>query len=763
MQAYLSAVLILAISTIVGQAIWSACGARRWSGLSPVIGLAAVISIAAITVRLPGDGATAAAFLLLATAIAATSLWGRRRELGRPPLESGGAALIALGLTAIPFVAAGRVGLLGMGLNNDTAVHLLFAEALRSDVMAHLYGIPATYPIGPHSLLAALADGTRIEMDPLMNGLVIAIPVFTAMAAVEGLGSAPRVLRVPGAVAVAFTYMLSAWFAQAAFKEPLFALFLLTFVLTAHEVLGRLSWDRRGGAVALAVLLAGAVQTYSYLALAWIGGTLAVAAALLVVINRAGPRLVLAEARRATGPLVTGALVSLVVLVVELPRLARFFDVFGTSPAGAGDGGIAVSNLGNLAGPLQLKEAFGIWPTGDFRFAPAADVITSQSSLQTLAMAAAVFGVLWCLRQREVVLPAAVATAVLIWKVSEAHQSPYVTAKALVILAPLVALVSMRALLSGWGAGRVHSVLGAGRWLVAAVLIFAFAWSSQLMLRAAPVESTEQRDDLLALRSTVKSGRTLFLGIDDYAGYRLRDVTVGYGGVGTPPPIPVTISADKPYTYTHALDFDSIAPKDLDTFRFVITVRSADASIAPSNFHRVDGNDLYDVWERRGPTPARTLLEQPNSAGAVLSCRGGKAARAAARSSRAVVWPAPPVGVPSGAVPPGGVLPVPLDLHRGVYDLSLQYTSAMPLRVEIGAKRVLLPANTTRPGPFWPLTRIRVARGLTTVYIVAERQSRLSSPLSLTGVSAVVATRVGPRPTVPVAQACGRYVDRLLP
>ena len=43
-------------------------------------------------------------------------------------------------------------------------------------------------------------------------------------------------LRLPAAVVVAFTYMLSAWYAQGAFKEPLMALLVLAFAVIAQQV-----------------------------------------------------------------------------------------------------------------------------------------------------------------------------------------------------------------------------------------------------------------------------------------------------------------------------------------------------------------------------------------------------------------------------------------------------------------------------------------------------------------------------------------------
>ena len=372
---------------------------------------------------------------------------------------------------------------------------------------------------------------------------------------------------------------------------------------------------------------------------------------------------------------------------------------------------------------------------------------------------------LWCLRRREVAVPAAIAASLAIYVVLERRQSPYLAAKALVVVAPLLTLVSLRALLATWGPGQRGGALGMLRWLAAAALVYGLGASSLLMLRAAPVESQRQRDDLVALAPEASAGRTLFLGIDDFAGYRLRNVPVGYvAGVGTPSPIALQIAPDKPFTYTHPLDFDSVSPAELDTYRYVITTRTTNTSAAPANFHRVRSNRTYVMWERRGRTPARALLVEDAVSGEVLRCRDGRPTKAEIPSGfrRALVWAKPPVAVPSGATPPGGSLPVALKLPRGLWDLSLQYTSAMPLRIEFGGHRVLAPANTLRPGPLYALTRFRSNGHTQVFYVIAERQSRLSSELSETTLTAISATAVGPKRVVQVREACGRYVDRLV-
>ena len=765
MQTYLAAVLILGAAIVAGGALWTLSGWTSWWGAAPAAGLAVLLIVASAAVRLPGDGATAAVVLALVVAAGAACLWRARGRCGRPSLWLIGVGLLAFAIGAIPFVATGRIGLLGVGLNNDTSVHIAWADALRSDVMAQFYGIPVNYPIGPHSLLAALADGTGMPIDRLLTGLLLVIPPLMAMVAYDALDSIPRPLRIPSAVVVAFTYMLSAWYGQGAFKEPLLALMFVAFAVVLQGWLRRPRPDAARGAIPLGVLLGGAVLIYSYAGAAWPLATCAAAAGLLALVHLARPRTIVQAARETVAPALAAAAVALVAVAFVIPELLSTFRSFGTSPADAEQGGIATTNLGNLVGPLPLKQAFGIWPIGDFRFPAPPHILVGQSELELLAVLAAGYGVLWCLVRREVVLPAALAAALALYLFLEHRQSPYVSAKALVVIAPLLTLVALRALLARWGRGRRGRAIGALRWLAAAALVFGLSASSLLMLRAAPVDSQQQRDDLVALQPLVRDGRTLFLGVDDYAGSRLRDVTVSYApGIGIPPPVALPPAPDKPYTYSHPLDFDSVVPAQLDTFRYVITTRTGHMSAPPPNFRRRFANRTYVLWERRGATPPRMLLVEDATAGAVLPCRRGRPAgvTGTVATRRALVWARPPVTVPSGAVGAGGSLVVSLKLPRGTWDVSLQYVSNLPLRIEYAGRRLTAPANTTRPGPLYGLTRVRSRGETLTFYVIAERQSRLTSELAATTLTSVAATPVAPKRVVSLRAACGRYVDRLV-
>ena len=764
MTSYLVALLIIGASVLLGRAICVACAAD--TAIAPALGLAALMAVATLGVQLPGDGVTGAVLVLLVLGGAAWWLL-RRRALGvrgldlAVPLAGAGAAAVS----SLQFLSAGHVGIPGMSVNNDSGVHLVWAEGLRSSVMDRWYTADPGYPLGPHSVMAALADGTGLQVDRMLVALLIATPVLFAMTAAGALRPAPLLLRAPAAAFAAVTYMAAAWVAQGAFKEPLLALFVLGFAMSV----GRLVQDGRplgrASAVPAGVLAAAALLTFGHLALAWLGTVVVIVVVLALVARPPGADLV-GPVRRAAVPIALGLAAAVVAVAVEIPRLWHFFSAIGSGTANAAGGGPAGGPaLGNLAGPLPSSEALGVWPWGDFRVMPPPDTFMF-SQLKTLALVGVVAGAVWLLvRRRDLGLLGALGAAVAVWIVSDRGKAPYVTAKAMAVMSPFLALVWLRALLpERLPRAPLPGLAFVARVGIAAILVGAGLWSTEKVLRGTPVESLAQRDALEELRPLVASSNTLFLGVDDYAGYRLREVPVGYLGVGYRAPIPVPTRPTKAYNYGWGLDWDNISTEILDRYKYVITVNSPYASAPPANFRLLRRNALYEAWERTGPTPPRQVLETGDGPGAVLDCRKDrKARRLSRRHGVAAIEDPAPIGV-LGNVPPmfdGGAYAVDIILPPGSWDLAFKYTSSIPVRIQYGPAKIgKLPANTTRPGPWWRGPAIRSDGHAQKLVLVAERQSRLSATAYPTQVYGAFAVKQGSRDRlVPLRRACGRYVD----
>lgn len=759
---YFAALVIVALCALLGTAACRACVAPL--SLAPVTGLALLLALTTLTVQLPGRATTAAVATALATGVAAAYLVRVRVRV--PRAAALGALLAGLGaaaVTTLPFLSAGHLGIPGQSLNNDTAVHVLWADGLRSASMARLYPSNPGYPLGPHSLVAAIAQGCGMSTADVLVGLLVATVVLLAFTAFGVLRCVPLALRVPSATFCAVSYLTAAWFAQGAFKEPMMALLLLGFGLAVAAALAQGTRLLARSLVPAALIAAASLLTYSYLAAAWFGVAVLLAVALAALDRRPAPAAVLAGVRSATVPLVVGLAVAVAATAAEIPRILRYLGAVGASPA-EGAGGIGVTNLGNLAAPLRRSEALPIWPSGDFRFPPPESAFLYHE-LKALAIIALVGGGPFLLaRRRDVGLMAAAGAGVVVWALSDRGQSPYVTAKSLAILSPLIALVILRALLPmRLPATRPWRAVWALRIVVAAAIVVAGFWSTELVLRSSPVESTAQRDQLAQLRPLVQRGPTLFLGDDDYAPVRLAGIPLGYVGVGFPSPIAVPTRPQKPFTYGNAVDWDSVSAATLDRFRYVVAVRSPYASAAPANFRPLRATPLFEAWERVGPTVPRATIESDGLPVGRLECARSPSARALARRRGMAAVERRDSAMLSGALPALGVgdsASLAVRLPRGRWQLAMKYTSSIPLRLQFdGARLPEVPANTTRPGSWWPVGAWTSDGRPHTLWTIGERVSRLSATAFPASISGIVAVPAGGEQLVPLRRACGRLVD----
>lgn len=763
LETYGGATLLFCASAIVGQAVFVLAGRTRWSWSAAAVGLAALVVLSAIAIRLPGRAATAAVLCAAAVVLAVVLVW-RRAELGWPWRAATVAIPAVLG-ASLPFLANHRVGVPGVGLDNDMSVHLLWAEGLRSASMASLYAIQNGYPVGPHSAAATLASFTGMRMDHAFTALLLVVIPITASSAAGVLARAALWRKVLIGLLASLAYLVAAYYGQGSFKETMMALFLLAFVLVLrelrHEQVGSRSFAGRVRAgIPAGLLAAGAFYTYSYLALAWLGGFLGLwlAAELL-----APPSPILSGTRRrswlarAGAVAVGGSLTCVVAILPSIDRLLHYFDAVGASAGGAG---IPTSNIGNLAGPLSPYEGLGAWLTPDYRFAPVEAFHAGE--LGALALAVLIFGVLWALRRRDLALPAAIAICAAIYYYSRAHQSAYVTAKALVIAAPLVMVVGARALLSGredaW-ATRPSSYV---RLLAGLAFAYVALHSSSLALRGEPVGSTAQTAELGQLRSIVGGASTLFLGNDDFAGWELHGVRLAYPSITAfPSPLHASLSA-KPYQYGDPFDFDSIESSQLDGFSYVITTNTPFASQPPANFQLVKALPLFQLWRRSGSTEPRLSLDAGDAPGAVLDCHTAQGARLRRRTGVAALMGPPIVSGGLPALGPNSHATALLQLPRGTWDLSLEYTSPETLKLAAAGGSWELPANTARPGPYFYFGTIYSSGGRRPmqVQIYETHPSRFTSPADVASISNVAATaHPDMRTLVPLARACGRYVD----
>jgi hypothetical protein len=525
-ETYAAALAICASSLAIGQAAIGLCGGRRWSWLSPAVGLALLCAICWGTVRLPGDGAVSAAVVLVLTIVSAA--WcvaflphgGEESDAGVGQALRAGwpVALGALLAGSLPFAVEGHFGILGTSFNPDMSQHLLAAARLAEGQTSQL--LNQGYPLGPHSIVVALNKGLGVGLVQGFSGLTIAVAILASLTALAAFRDLPAIPRTAGALLVALAYVVASYFAQGAFKETIQALFLLAFVLALRE--SQRDWaDLPLRFVPAALIAAGGVYTYSFPPLVWLGP----AAVLLLILSAAGGTVggtmseeALATGRHGGSPAVTGpaaralglaAVVFFVLILPELGRLLDFHNFETFDPNGPG--------LGNLFGQVSPFEALGIWPSGDFRLAPGDGAVPAAGYYLGVAFGLALFlyGLVGLWRRRELAILAGVGAAALAYAAARVGGTPYTAAKAIEIASPLVALTILLPLLTL--AGResepmVDKVAPRRPALaVAAVFVAAAGLCSLLALANAPVGPTSYSPKLSEYRKAVGEGPTLVL------------------------------------------------------------------------------------------------------------------------------------------------------------------------------------------------------------------------------------------------------------
>jgi hypothetical protein len=476
---YAAALTVCVASSAIGQAALGLCGQRRWSWLSPAIGLAVLCVVCWGTVRLPGDGAVSAVVVLLLTAAAVAYLWPRL-EGGVEALRAGGpVAALALAAASLPFIVEGHFGILGTSFNPDMSQHLLAADRLAGGQDSQL--LHQGYPLCPHAIVVALNKGLGIGFVQGFSGLTVAVAVIASLTALAAFADQPALFRIPAALVVGLAYLVASYFAQGSFKETMQALFVLAFVLSLREASRDPTW--RGLAlrfVPAALLAVGSVYTYSFPGLTWLIGTAVIWA---IVEYLRGGRL---DAR----PALLAGLLFVVLTAPEVGRMVDFHSFETFNPHGPG--------LGNLFGQISPFEALGIWPSGDFRLAPGDGAVPAIVYYVGVAFAAIllIYGAVLCWRRRETALLSGLAAAALAYVAARIGGTPYTAAKAVEIGAPLAALVIVLPLL---------------RRPVAWLYLLAAGGCSLLAFANAPVGPSSYSPALTGLRPVVGEGPTLVI------------------------------------------------------------------------------------------------------------------------------------------------------------------------------------------------------------------------------------------------------------
>jgi hypothetical protein len=593
---YAAVLAVCGASLAIGQAALGLCGVRRWSWLAPAVGLALVCALCWATVRMPGHGVISAVVILVLTIVAVAYL--------RAKIEGGGDALraglpVAVGAllaASLPFMVEGHFGILGTGFNPDMSQHLLATDHLAHGAGSQL--LHQGYPLGPHAVVVALNKGLGVGIVQGFSGLTIAAAILAPLTAIAAFSDQTWWRRTAAALLVGLPYLVASYFAQGAFKEVIQALFVLAFVLALRE--STRTWRTLPlRYVPAAIIAIGSVYTYSFPGLIWLGAIGIIWAATELALQRVSAGGAgtggSVRARRplfrptnsasntsspgekpstrtdppvpGTGPAATRAasLTLILFLVGTLPELGRMIDFhsFETfDPNGPG--------LGNLFGQISPFTALGIWPSGDFRLSPGSGAAPALAYFAGAAFAALLFvyGLTVCWRRRETTVLAGIVAVGLLYVAARLGGTPYTSAKALEVAAPLATLAIL---------------LPLSRRPVALLYLAAAGICSLLALANAPIGPTSYSPALTGLRPLLAGGSTLVLAPDSLLADEQGDRYIAWELRGGRVCIePASAAGGRPPT----------------GIRFFVTSGTSRAPFSQLTFRSQAGP--YAVWERRG-------------------------------------------------------------------------------------------------------------------------------------------------------------------
>ena len=780
---YLSAGIILLSSLLVGRAVLLALGRHRASFLEGPVGLAILILVCTVAIRLPGDAATSLAASAIVVLASVGFLIVRREAILGPAVGPAlPVALLAGFLASLPFIASGHLGIPGVGLNNDMAMHLVDTDYLLDPHGPQPQSIVNGYPVGPHSLVATVAN--LLGTEPLQGwlGLLLAAPMLTAIASLGALRKLPGWRHILGAVLVGLAYLTASVLGVAGFKELIAGMFLIAFALGLRQI-EREPDGRIAIVIGLAVLTAAMVPVYSLPGIAWLAITAALwlFAHLLRIRSESGPEGV-RHAVRASMPIVIPAAIVLVVIgLIELPKVIDFIQ--------SGSIGNVANTNSKLRYVVSPLETLGIWPSGNWLLG------TRDFShdwtywlFGLIGLAGLVVGLAWWTGRRDYAVPAAVLSGLVIYLVTKYVEDGglYILAKAVVVPASAVMLLVVMALLAPGG--------GVGKRVFAVVFIALAAYSSFLPLRDTIVAPTDRLDQLAEFRSRVAGQSVLALTSDRFTDYALRTATVYSPAYNSE----IRVASTGAKTQRLPIDFDSVPFDVLNQFPYAVTTSSVYQSQPPPGWTLAASNDSYRLWKRTGTTPNVAILAEEARPGRVFRCKNPKFRRVLAGGGEAVVWPRPVIakrlywqaGEGGGVVAEGGVsspkrgsldnnlspgqtASQTINLPPGQWKLSIQYVSPVTgIAVRAPGVTTHLPAGMDaaipyRPdqGPYWPAGEVTSKGGPITVSVQADDVNFLQKVLGVDAPAVIgnltAVNRTGFR-TVPTASACGLYVDHII-
>jgi hypothetical protein len=531
---------------------------------------------------------------------------------GRVDRWAAAAALAVFAVYAAPIVLSGHPTFSGYVKLDDTATWLAITDRI-AEHGRDLGGLaPSTYeatldvnlgsgyPIGAFVPLAMVSK--LLGRDPIwlfqpymaLIGLLLAQSLYgLARPLIGRRGLIAAVAFLSAQPALLFGYYL--WGGVKEMASAALLAMLAALIPTALE--GWRSWR---------FALPGAIAAAAFIGMLSAGGAALWLAPMLVVAAGAG--IALHGLRRT---LTAAAVLIGIVALVSAPWLIAS----GLLPKGSAS--LAdPRTLGNLLGPLNPWQAWGIWPVGDFRHAPSDSVATA--ALIAVAVAAAAAGIYFIWRRRALAAGIFVAALVLGAITLMAIGSPWIDGKALATASP--ALVFAATLGAAALITRGLRTEGA---IVMVAIALGVLWSNALAYHDVWLAPFDRLSALQSIGDRIAGqGPTL---MTDYEPYGVRHLlrNADPEGAAELRRRRVPLRNGSVLHEGQFADIDAYALGGLEVYRTLVLRRSPAASRPPLPFQLVERDRYWEVWQKDGS--ASPIDHLPAGSGAdptaVLPCR----------------------------------------------------------------------------------------------------------------------------------------------
>jgi hypothetical protein len=678
--------------------------------------------------------ASFAAPAVVASAVVGAVLSPSRLRLQGWPLAAAGVAYAAY---AAPTLLSGRATFAGYIKLDDTATYL----AMLDRVMTHgrsLAGLaPSTYeatlatsldygyPVGSIVPLGVMHELLGTDAAWLWQPYVACLGALLACA-LYALAAAlvpSRPLRAVGAALAAMPAVLFGFSLWGGVKE----IGAAALIATAAALLPVVTRGTTRAVIPLATVAAALLGVLSLGGAVWLAALLIAAGALLLV--------------RDPGVLAAGAFV-VIAGVLSIPPVVAAIEWLPRSR-----GFTRSDELGNLIGPLNWLQVFGIWPVGDFRRSPGD--LAPVYVLIAVCGAAAMAGLLWAIARRRWEIVAYAATVAIGAFAIVVAGSPWVGAKAIATAAPAVLLLALVA---------CSGLAATGRRVEAGVIGLAIAggvlWSNVLAYRDVWLAPRARLAELEAIgKEYAGQGPAL---MTEYEPYGVRHFLRRLDAEGTSElrRSLVALRSGSPLAPQTYADIDRFRLSDLLRYRTLVLRRSPVASRPPSAYVLVRRGHWYDVWRR--DHGVRVLAHLPlgselDPAGVAICSAVTQLARTPGASRLRAVTRAPVTVATTRTV----------ELPEGdSYRIWVGGTFLGRVQLQLDDRTVASARHQLQwPGQFIPLTRLHLAAGPHQVDVRSTGGPTPPFPLGPVVVARQEDTRLVEVDPAHAHRLCGRRFD----